>query len=193
MYPIAAVTTTEVVRRLLALRGWPYEGSDLAVCLRQADPDPGGLGRALDAGNVVRSYAFRGGSYAFVPEIAAVVLSVRTATRIWQTRRWQEQGGFALDDWEPLRDAVCTALAEGPLTREEITERLERIPALRHLSTGSHGAGADSLYKPLHWWGDICFGPSRDGESTFRLLRDDPHWPGLPSVDDAGREAIRLT
>lgn len=122
----------------------------MAVCLRQADPDPGGLGRALDAGEVIRSYAFRGGSYAFVPEIAAVVLSVRTATRVWETRRWQEQGGFALDDWGPLRDAVCTALVDGPLTRAEIVERLGRIPALRHLSTGLQGAGADSLYKPLH-------------------------------------------
>ena len=47
-------------------------------------------------------------------------------------------------------DAVCTALVDGPLTRAEIVERLGRIPALRHLSTGLQGAGADSLYKPLH-------------------------------------------
>ena len=52
--PIPAVPTTEVVRRLLALRGWPEEGSDLAVCVRQADPDPGGVGRALDAGEMIR-------------------------------------------------------------------------------------------------------------------------------------------
>lgn len=190
--PIAAVPTTEVVRRLLALRGWPEEGSDLAVCVRQADPDPGGVGRALDAGELIRSYAFRGGSYVFVPEVAAVVLSVRTATRVWEKRRWQDQGNFALDDWEPLRDALCAALADGPMTRQEIAQHLIRIPALRHLTTGARGAGGDSLYKPLHWWGDICFGPARDGVSTFRLLRGDPRWPGLPSADDAGREAIRL-
>ena len=73
----------------------------------------------------------------------------------------------------------------------EATARLAGT-ALAHLAAAATGTGADCLYKPLHWWGDICFGPSRDGESTFRLLRDDPHWPGLPSVDDAGREAIRL-
>src|SRR5699024_5023336 len=65
-------------------------------------------------------------------------------------------------------------------------------PSLAHLATGATGAGADSLYKPLHWWGDICFGPTRDGQATFRLLADDPQWPGLPDVDDAGRQAIRL-
>ncbi len=116
---------------------------------------------------------------------------MRTATRIWETRRWQRQGGFEVDDWEPLRDAVRTALADGPLTRAEIAARLEGTPGVRQLAAAAaSGAGADSLYKPLHWWGDICFGPARDGRATFRRLADDPRWPGLPDVDDAGRRAV---
>lgn len=185
----AAHSAVEVGTRVLAVRGWPAEAADLAVCVRQATPDPGGLERALDAGEMVRSYAFRGGSYAFTPGIAALVLSVRTATRIWETRRWQQQGGFALEDWEPLREEVRTALGDGPMTREEIAARLAETP-LAHLSAAATGTGADSLYKPLHWWGDICFGPQRNGRSTFRLLRGDPDWPGLPAVDDAGRELV---
>lgn len=86
----AAGTAAEVVRRVLAVRGWPFDAADLAVCVRQRTPRPGGLERALDAGELVRSYAFRGGSYAFAPDVAASVLSVRTTTRIWQTRRWQQ-------------------------------------------------------------------------------------------------------
>lgn len=174
---------------MLALRGWPFDAADLAVCVRQATPDPGGLGRALDAGEMVRSYAFRGGSYAFTPDNAALVLAVRTATRIWETPRWQQQGGFTLDDWEPLREAVCAALSDGPMTRGEISARLAQT-GLAHLSAAATGTGADTLYKPLHWWGDICFGPTRDGMATFRLLRGDPRWPGLPAVDDAGRELV---
>lgn len=43
------------------------------------------------------------------------------------------------------------------------------------------------MYKPLHWWGDICFGPTLDGQATFRLSQ----WlPGSPDIDDAGRQAI---
>lgn len=96
--PAAATTATDVARRVVALRGWPTDAADLAVCVRQATPDSGDLERALEAGELIRSYAFRGGSYAFTPDIAALVLSVRTATRVWETRRWQQQGGFALDD-----------------------------------------------------------------------------------------------
>ena len=117
------------------------------------------------------------------------MLSVRTATRIWETRRWQQQGGSALDDWEPLQEEVCTALVAGPKTREELSARLAQTP-LAHLSGAAAGTGADSLYKPLHWWGDICFGPQREGQSTFRLLRGDPAWPGLRAVDDAGPELV---
>lgn len=192
LVPVAATSVTDVARRVVAVRGWPARVTDLAVSTRQAEPDSGALGRALEDGDVIRSYAFRGGSYVFTPEIGATLLSARTATRIWETRRWQRQGDFALDDWEPLRDAVRASLSAGPMTRDEIRAHLTRIPALRHLAAGATGAGADSLYKPLHWWGDICFGPERAGQATFRLLSDDQRWPGLPDVDDAGRRAITL-
>lgn len=188
--PASAPTATDVLDRVLALRGWPEDCADLAVGLRLASPDPGAVERTLGAGELIRSYAFRGGSYVFTPEVAALVLSARTVTRAWETRRWQHQGGFELDDWEPLRHAVCAALADGPLTRTEIAARLAETE-LHHLAPAARGQGADSLYKPLHWWGDICFGPSREGASTFRLLRGDPRWPGLARIDDAGPALLR--
>lgn len=189
--PVGGSTVANVVRRVIALRGWPLELADLSVCIRQVVPNPGGLARALDDGDVIRSYAFRGGSYVFALEDAADVLSVRTATRVWETKRWQQQGGFALDDWGPLRAAVRQALAAGPLTRDEIAAHLSHIPNLRHLVAAAAGAGADSLYKPLHWWGDICFGPTRGARATFRLLDAEPRWPTSTSVDEAGRRVIR--
>lgn len=190
--PVAGTTIADVTHRVLTLRGWPFDLADLTVSVRLTQPARGALEQALETGDVVRSYALRGGSCVFTPEDAAVVLSTRTATRIWETDRWQRQGNFELDDWQPLRDAVREALAAGPMTREEIGAHLARIPGLRHLVAGAAGAGADSLYKPLHWWGDICFGRPRDGESTFRLLCDDPRWPGLPDVDTAGPRALAL-
>ena len=187
--PAAATTASDVARRVVALRGWPVDAADLAVCVRQATPESGELERALDAGELVQSYAFRGGAYVFTPDNAALVLSARTATRVWETRRWQQQGGFELGDWEPWREELCSILADGPMTRDEISARLVET-GLSHLAAAATGAGADCLYKPLHWWGDICFGPRRDGKSTFRLLRGDPQWPGLPVIDDAGPELI---
>lgn len=189
--PADGATVVDVVRRVVAMRGWPGDLAELAVCVRRPRPVPGALQRALDAGEVVRSYAFRGGSYVFTHAAAAELLAVRTATRIWETRRWQQQGGLQIDDWGPLREAVRDALAGGPLTRAEIAAHLARVPAVRRLAApAGSGAGSDCLYKPLHWWGDICFGPGRGGRATFRWLRDDPRWPGAPDVDEAGRRAL---
>lgn len=166
--------------------------AELAVAVRRSAPTPGELTAALSAGDVIRSYAFRGGSYVFTPEVGAVLLSVHTAPRSWEKERFQRQAGFELADWEPFRAAMQEILEPEPLTRREIADRLADIPALRGLADAATGSGADALYKPLHWWGDICFGPERDGQATFRRLRDDPAWPGLPDLDDAGRAAIEL-
>lgn len=190
--PASGTTVTDVAERVVALRGWPADSADLAIAIRQADPAPGALDRALGTGEVIRSYAFRGGSYVFTSEIAAVLLCLRTVTRVWETARWQQQGGFALDDWQPLREAVCEALETGPMTRDEIAAHLGGIPHLKNLINAAGGAGSDSLYKPLHWSGDICFGPSREGKTTFRKLSGDPRWPGIADVDDAGRRAVLL-
>lgn len=191
LLPVAEASVPEVIRRVVALRGWPSDGAELAAGVRRSHPESGALERALDAGELIRSYAFRGGSYVFAHAQAADLLAVRTITRIWETRRWQQQGGLAIDDWQPLREAVREALAAGPLTRAEVAAHLAVVPAVRELAAAAaSGAGADSLYKPLHWWGDICFGPARGRQATFRWLRDDPRWPGLPEVDEAGWRSV---
>lgn len=189
----ADLSVTEVARRVLAARAWPAEAAADSFAVRRRTSEPGAVARALEAGELVQSYAFRGGSYVFTPEIAAALLAVRTTSRAWESRRWQRQIGVEISDWEPLRDAVCDRLASGPATRAEIADHLRTTRSLRHLAAAAEtGAGADSLYKPLHWWGDIAFGPPRGKTSTFRLLRADPRWPGLPDSDDAGRHAVRL-
>jgi Winged helix DNA-binding domain len=186
------MTVTDVADRVLAFRGWPFDLAELMVRIRLTAPGAGGLTRALETGEVIRSYAFRGGSYVFTPEVASVLLACRTTTRVWETRRYQQQGHFTLDDWQPWRDAVREVLSNGPAARDEIGKHIARTSALRHLAEGATGFGSDSLYKPLFWWGDICFGPSRGGQATFRLLDGDPRWPGLPDVDTAGRRSVAL-
>lgn len=190
--PVGIPTAVGVAERMLAIRGWPADLAESTVAVRHTEPRLGSLTQALDAGELIRSYAFRGGSYVFTHEIASVLLAVRTATRIWESSRWQRQGDFALDDWQPFRDAMRQLLEDGPKTRAEIVAHLETESTLWHLTAGAAGTGADSLYKPLHWWGDICFGPDRDGQATFRLLAGDPRWPGPPDVDEAGQRAVDL-
>lgn len=191
--PVGGRSAVELAERTVALRGWPAEAAELAIGIRRRRPGPGGLAEALESGELIRSYAFRGGSYVFTPSVGSVLLAVHTATPTWQTDRYQRQGGFAQDDWQPVREAFHEFLTDGPLTRCEIGARLAHIPGLQHLSdAASSGAGADSLYKPLHWWGQICFGPERDGQSTFRLLGGDLREQPAQDVDEAGRAAIVL-
>lgn len=189
----AAMGVVAAADRVVATRAWPRELAELALAIRQADPQPDSLARALETGELLQSYAFRGGSYVFTPAVGAVLLAVRTASQVWTTRRWQGQMGAEIDDWEPVRSAVLDRLAEGPATRAEIADHLRTSRSLRHLADAAEsGAGSDSLYKPLHWWGDICFGPPGEGQSTFRSMSEVPGWPGLPDADAAGREAVLL-
>lgn len=188
--PVTGLGVVDVAGRVLAARAWPAEGAELMVAQRQASPSLGAVAAELAAGTLVCAYAFRGGSYLMSPEVASTVLAVRTTTRVWESPRYQAQGGFEVHDWGSLQAAVREVLTEGPATRAEIAAHLATSPALRHLAeAAASGAGSDSLYKPLHWWGDICFGPSRDGQSTFRLASEEPGSMN-PDVDTAGRRAV---
>ncbi len=186
-----AASVTDAVERVVATRAWPSEAADLTVALRHRDPKLNALNQALKSRTLVRSYAFRGGSYIFTPSTATDLLMTRTVTRIWETKRWQEQGGFTISDWQPLREALRGILDGGPMTRSQISESLHRTPGLRHLAPAALGAGADSLYKPLHWWGDICFGPPHGTEATFQRAWQQRDEPTDAAVDEAGRRSIR--
>ncbi|WP_108718721.1 DNA glycosylase AlkZ-like family protein [Miniimonas sp. S16] len=205
--PVAGTDAVDVVRRVVAQRAWPREAAEASVAVRLAvrptvpagdddgAADAGTLDRALPAGTLVRAYAFRGGSYLMAPDDAADLLTVRCTTRVWETARYQAQGHFALADWAPLRAAVRDALADGPLTRPELADHLARTPDLAHLAqAAASGAGSDALIKPLHWWRDVCFGPDRDGLTTFRLAATAA--PDLEeslsdaAIDAAGRRSV---
>lgn len=182
------VATT--VDRVIAVRGWPSRSADLSVAVRQNAPVTGGVDKALDAGELIRAYAFRGGSYVFTPSTADLILAVRQLTRVWETPRWQRQGAFEVEAWDPLREAIGELLSEGPKTRDEIADHLADIRRLKNLTTAALGHGADSLYKPLHWWGDICFGPERDGATTFRRRNGPTDLLRQEDIDAHGRELL---
>ena len=186
-----AAGVAQIADRVVAFRAWPHESADQVVRVRQATPVVDDLDDALARGDVLRSYALRGGSYVLTPSVAQAMLICRGATRVWESRRYQAQGDFEIEDWQPLRAAVREILADGPATRQEIGDVLRRSAMLRHFADAADGRGSDSLYKPLHWWGDICFGPDRSGVSTFRLVRDEPGWPGELPLQEAGRRAVR--
>ena len=60
-------------------------------------------------------------------------------------------------------------------------------PRFAHLATA---LTSFTFIKPFAWQGDVCLGPSRDGEIVLQSPAGAPGWEGIPPIDEAGRRAI---
>jgi hypothetical protein len=123
------------------------------------------------------------------PEDGGAYLALRAASRMWELPSWQSFYSLAPSDWPLLRAAVREALADGPMTRDELVAAVTAVPRFGHLGF-AFADGASTLLKPLAWQGDMSFGPPRDGRTTFQRLDGNPRWGGIPDLDEAGAQAV---
>jgi hypothetical protein len=123
------------------------------------------------------------------PEEGGVYLALRAASRMWELPSWQSFYGLTPSDWPHFREAVRGALADGPLTRDELGAAITHRPRFRHLAFAFE-KHSGTLLKPLAWQGDLSFGPAHDGHATFQRLDQNPRWTGLPDLDEAGERAV---
>ncbi|MDG4825386.1 crosslink repair DNA glycosylase YcaQ family protein [Asanoa sp. WMMD1127] len=188
--PVGAAPVAAVVDRLAAVPAFPDHSAELAVRLRRAGSRPGDVARALAAGEIIKSYAFRGATHLLTPEDGGAFLALRAAGRMWELPSWQSHYGLSPADWPRLRQTVRAALAVGPLTRDELRAAMTAPRGFGQLASAFDGS--DTLLKPLTWLGDMSFGPPRGGQATFQLLDTNPRWAGLPDLDTAGPRAIAL-
>src|SRR5215469_6456731 len=190
--PVGTETVAGVVRRLGAIPALPEAAAELAVRARREQSRPGEVADALAEGEIIMTFAFRGATHLMTPEDGGAYLALRAASRMWELPSWQSSYGLTPSDWPLLRDAVREALADGPMTRDELGAAVTARPKFRHLGF----AFADrswTLLKPLAWQGDMSFGPpreGRDGRATFQRLDSNPRWAGLPDLDEAGQRAV---
>ena len=187
--PVGTEPVEDVVRRLGAIAAQLDAATELAIRARQARSEQGEVARALAQGRIIRSFAFRGATHLLTPEEGGVFLALRAASRMWELPSWQSFYGLMPADWPVLRAVVREALADGPMTRDELGAAITARPAFRHLGFAFPGH-AVTLLKPLTWQGDMTFGPSRDGQATFQRLDDNPRWAGVPEPEDAGPRAV---
>jgi len=183
-----AASAVDVVRRLQALPAWLGD-AELAVDIRLGVVDSGALGRAVASDHVVKVYANRGSTQFMTPDVAASMLAVRAAGRQWELKSWVEFYGIPPEQWPALRDEVRAAVADGPLTRDELAAAISasrRFGAVGHAFVDSR----DTFLKPFMWQGDLRFGPDRDGAATLQSFDGVRGWPGIPELDDAGRAVI---
>ena len=140
-------------------------------------------------GRIIKTFAFRGATHLMTPEDGGAYLALRAASRMWELPSWQSHYGLTPSDWPVLREAVREALADGPMTRDELGAAITARPRFRHLGFAFTDR-AWTLLKPLAWQGDMSFGPPRDGRATFQRLDSNPRWAGVPDLDEAGMRAV---
>jgi len=187
--PVSSESVAGVVRRLGAVPAQLDAAAELAVRARRERSRSGEVARALAEGRIIKTFAFRGATHLLTPEDGGAYLALRAASRMWELPSWQSFYGLMPSDWPLLREAVREALADGPMTRDELGAAVTARPRFRHLGL-AFADGAGTLLKPLAWQGDMSFGPPRDGRATFQCLDRNPRWAGLPDLDEAGTRAV---
>ena len=188
--PIGTESVAGVVRRLGAIPAQPDIAAELAVRARRERSRSDEVARALAEGRIIKTFAFRGATHLMTPEDGGAYLALRAASRMWELPSWQSHYGLTPSDGPVLREAVREALADGPLTRDELGAAITARPRFRHLGFAFTDR-AWTLLKPLAWQGDMSFGPPRDGRATFQRLDSNPRWAGLPDLDEAGMRAVK--
>ena len=187
--PVGTESVAGVVRRLGAVPAQPDAAAELAVRARRQRSRSGEVARALAEGRIIKTFAFRGATHLLTPEDGGVYLALRAASRMWELPSWQSFYGLTPADWPALRAAVRDALADGPITRDELGAAITARPRFRHLGS-AFADGAGTLLKPLAWLGDMSFGPPKDGHASFQRLDRNPRWAGIPDLDEAGTRAV---
>jgi hypothetical protein len=179
----------EVAGRLVGLQAQVMSSAEQAVAVRTPTPVPDALVTGLAAGELVRTWAMRGTLHVLPVAEAADVLALLAAARSWERGAWQTTF-LTAGQVAAIADASASALAGGPLTREELTQAI--IAATGDADLGEHlRSGWGAVLKPLAWQGLLCQAGSVAGRVTF--ARPDLHlpgWPGLPAAADAGPRVV---
>ena len=178
--PIGRLALPELVRRLCGIQAQVASSAELAVRVRSTAIKAGDVGRALAAGDLIKTWAMRGTLHLLTPEDAGACLSLLAAGRPWERPAWQRYFGMDPATMERFRHAVRDALDGRTLTREELIAAVTIEPGLEHIADGLR-SGWGTLLKPVAWQGDLCFGPQAGNRVTF--MRPDQasrRWAGHP-------------
>jgi hypothetical protein len=188
--PLGEVSAVDVARRLCGVQAQVASSAELAIRGRQASPSTGEVAQGLADGQLIKTWAMRGTLHLLPADEAAVYLAVLASSRMWEAPRWERWFGLSPSQVEGLRDIVRDILDGRVLTREDVNAEIVQRPGYEHLGDALK-SGWGTLFKPLAWQGDICFGPPRGTRVTFaRPEQLSPAWQPLMNVDEAAPLAI---
>lgn len=185
LLPPVAGDPVQVVRRLCGVQAQLAGAAQLAVQLRQADPEPAGVARALAERRLVKTWAMRGTLHLLASDEAPSYLAVSAASRAWTSRQWQRTF-LPADQLERLAKAVAEFLPGRVLLRSELADEVARSTGDQELAEAvrSHWS---AVLKPLAWQGILCFGPDPGGgRVTFTSPSTWlPGWAGIAEPAEA--------
>jgi hypothetical protein len=188
--PIGRLPVADVVRRLGGVQAQVASSAELAVRIRRGASRRGEVAHALSDGSLVKTWAMRGALHLLTPEEGGAFLSLMAAGRSWERPAWSRYFGMTPERIERLRVAAREALDGKVLTRDELVEAVTRKPGLEDIGEALRSSWG-TVFKPLAWQGDLCFGPSQGNRATFMLpAAASARWAGLPDPDDAAPIAI---
>ena len=189
--PVGSLPVDGVVRRLGAVQAQVASSAELAIRVRRQTSRRGEVARALADGRLVKTWAMRGTLHLLTPDEGGAFLSLMAAGRPWERPSWVRYFGMTPQQMERLRAVVREAIADRPLTREELIEAVGRKRGFKGVADGLR-SGWGTLLKPIAWQGDLVFGPSVGTRVTFTTPQAaSARWAGLPDPDEAAPIAIR--
>jgi len=189
--PVGRLAVTDVVGRLCGVQAQVASSAELAVRVRRTTSRRGEVARAPRNGRLIKTWAMRGTLHLLKADEAGAFLSLMASGRSWERPSWQRYFGLTPKHIEGLRGAARVALADGPLTREELVTAVVAQRGFRHIGEALR-SGWGTLLKPLAWQGDLCHGPSQGTRVTFMLPESaSARWGGVPDPEDAAPVAIR--
>ncbi len=168
----------EVVREMLCVQAENFSQSGWALAAR-SDPAPteNEFHRLFDDGHILRTHVIRPTWHYAVPD-DIVWLTELTGPRIRKSfiSAQQQSEGIPDRQLEQMADLVVSAIdAEGPLTRDDVRDRLTDagLPASGTAVTATMGIAETSAL--------VCSGPRRSGRQTYALIAE--RAPGARRLD----------
>ena len=157
----------EVVRWMGAMQAQDYTQALWAIGLRTKSATIGDVERAIEAGDILRTWPMRGTIHFIPPEDTRWMLALMASRRLAASGLRLKQLELTLDLIESCGALFVDALAGGKrLTRSELMALLE--------DADIHTTGQRGYY--ILWYlaqrGVICLGPMRGKEQTFVLLEE---------------------
>jgi uncharacterized protein YcaQ len=137
---------------------------------------------------LVKTWAMRGAVH-LLPAKDLPVYVGALKRRVREERRWMARYGVGPQEADTMIEAIIDALAPGPLTRQELTERVIDRLGSKARRWVQHSWGG--VVKQACLQGLACFGPNQGQEITF-VRRD--YWlpdQGDLRAEDAEDELLR--